>query len=264
MSWFNPENFATVDYTQEVERYEVERYVIPQRRNCFKELIKKLKRKIMSWFNSSSFGNIENVFGNSIATGQPLNQSTTISNRPTSTPIIQRVVDDRISLGIAILPPITLTTEVTTPEKEIIKKKYNLNSTMIEYFIKQQKENAELSKKRESAKEEIEKLNQEIKKSVSKIKEVIVITEDQELVQTLEKRIENIKNSPKLEQLEKIVAEIDIKMIKPTKKHTCGICYEAECNCFIKNCGHTFCESCLSKSNKCPVCRKDKQIIKLF
>jgi hypothetical protein len=259
MSWFQPGNFGTVDYTQEVQRY-----VIPQRRNRFKELHLKIKRKIMSWFNSSSFGNIENVFGNSIATGQPLNNTPIITPiTPTIIPF-QRVVENNISLGTPNLPPITLTTEVTIPEKEIIKKKYNLNSIMIDTFIKQQKENAEFSKKRDSTKEEIEKLNQEIEKSINKIKEVIIITEDQELVQTLQKRIENIKNSPKLEQLEKIVAEIDAKMIKPTKKHTCGICYDAECNCFVKNCGHTFCESCLSKSNKCPVCRKDKQIVKLF
>ncbi len=44
MSWFNPENFGTVDYNHQ---YNI-RVVIPQRRNCFKELYLKIKRKIIN------------------------------------------------------------------------------------------------------------------------------------------------------------------------------------------------------------------------
>ena len=78
----------------------------------------------MSWFNQSNFGNVETAYGGSMATGEPINnRHVVVPTRPDvqNTPI-QRIVDDRISLGTAI----TLV-HVESSEKELIKKKYNMS-----------------------------------------------------------------------------------------------------------------------------------------
>ena len=105
-----------------------------------------------------------------------------------------------------------------------------------------------------------------LEKSTTKFKDLIDITEDQELIDILTKKMES---NPLIEQNENIKKEIDElakeytvltencdSLAEVCPKNLCGVCFNSEVESF-NECGHAFCNDCISKIKKCDRCNDD-------
>ena len=102
-----------------------------------------------------------------------------------------------------------------------------------------------------------------LEKSTTKFKDLIDITEDQELIDILTKKMES---NPLIEQNENIKKEIDElakeytvltencdSLAEVCPKNLCGVCFNSEVESF-NECGHAFCNSCISNLKNCDRC----------
>lgn len=102
-----------------------------------------------------------------------------------------------------------------------------------------------------------------LEKSTTKFKDLIDITEDQELIDILTKKMES---NPLIEQNENIKKEIDElakeytvltencdSLAEVCPKNLCGVCFNSEVESF-NECGHAFCNGCISNLKNCDRC----------
>ena len=105
-----------------------------------------------------------------------------------------------------------------------------------------------------------------LEKSRTKFKDLIEITEDQELIDILNKKM---NSNPLIEQNENLKKEIDELAKEYTvltencdslaavcPKNLCSVCFNSEVESF-NQCGHAFCNDCISKIKKCDRCNDD-------
>ena len=105
-----------------------------------------------------------------------------------------------------------------------------------------------------------------LEKSRTKFKDLIEITEDQELIDILNKKMDS---NPLIEQNENIKKEIDElakeysiltencdSLAAVCPKNLCSVCFNSEVESF-NQCGHAFCNDCISKIKKCDRCKDD-------
>ena len=105
-----------------------------------------------------------------------------------------------------------------------------------------------------------------LEKSRTKFKDLIEITEDQELIDILNKKM---NSNPLIEQNENIKKEIDElakeytvltencdSLAEVCPKNLCGVCFNLEVESF-NQCGHAFCNGCISKIKNCDRCNDD-------
>ena len=254
MSWFHPDNFA--EFRDDSRRNEQPVILLQRNDNCFKELCKVFK-KAMSWFsnfaafNQDDLGNqnpTQNVISFPLYTGN----STEIIRNSNSSGSSGYEHDLRIHLPAVRSIKII---EVSESERDYIKEKYQIPSNLIENFIKIKNEHTKL----ENYKKEFDENVKKIKMSSEKIQELIETTDDQELNDVLIKRIKNNPLHQKNQELKILIGELEKELTLEKgfefKKNICGICFESEVNCFNKNCGHSFCETCMKKTTKCASCR---------
>ena len=93
--------------------------------------------------------------------------------------------------------------------------------------------------------------NQEIVNKITKI-----VEKKTELETVLNKLKELIKvgcESIDFTELESINAAI--------KTLECPVCTTAQIDCIVSDCGHTFCQACIGKTNTCPMCNTYKTAI---
>jgi hypothetical protein len=255
MSWFHPDNFA--EFRDDSRRNEQPVILLQRNDNCFKELCKVFK-KAMSWFRSGSFAAFnQDDLGNQ----NPIQNVISFPLHEHSLPAIQRnptqnvisfplqEYDLRYPLPAIQRPKI----EVSESERDYINEKYQIDTNVIENFVKLKNKVDILA----NYKKEFNENANKIKTSTTKIQELIDETNDQELNEVLAKRIKTNPLLQKNEELEILIGELEkeILPLKGIKKNICGICFESEVNCFNKNCGHSFCGLCMKKTTKCASCR---------
>jgi hypothetical protein len=198
----------------------------------FKDLYKTLKRG-MSWFRAGSFARFnQDDLGN-------LNPTQNIISFPLSVPQQK--------------PPERPKIEVSDFDRNLINEKYQIDTDLIENFIKL-KNKVDILR---GYKKEFDENAKKIKTSATKIQELIDETDDPELNEVLAKRIKTNPLHQKNQELEILIGELEKELLplKGIKKNICGICFDSEVNCFNKNCGHSYCGACMEKTTKCAACR---------
>jgi hypothetical protein len=240
MSWFHPDNFS--EFRDDSQRNEQPVILLQRNDNCFKELCKVFK-KAMSWFSNFAAFNQDDL-GNRNPTQNVI-----------SFPLYQHDQHDQHDQRNQIKPNKPKIIEVSESERDYIKEKYQIPSNLIENFTKIKNEHTKL----ENYKKEFDENVKKIKISSEKIQALIETTDDQELTEILTKRIKSNPLHQKNQELEILIGELEKELTLEKgfefKKNICGICFESEVNCFNKNCGHSFCETCMKKTTKCASCR---------
>jgi hypothetical protein len=256
MSWFQQGNFA---------EFNDERPIPIRNRNCFKDLHKTLKR-VMSWFRAGNFAAFDEGLGRRQNNSSPF---TNVNNdrdiravfplhAPGTAPSA-RLQEQNPPEYIPVVPVKRPKINVSDSEKQLINQKYQIDTDLIENFVKLKNKFNEISTKLRDYKKEFDENANKIKTSTTKIQELIDESNDKELTDVLTKRIKTNPLHQKNEELEILIGELEKELVPlkdiDIKKNICGICFESEVNCFNKNCGHSFCETCMKKTTKCAACR---------
>jgi hypothetical protein len=244
MSWFQQQNFGEFYGNTPILQPSP---ILQPRRNKFKDFVKYLKR-IMSWF-----GNFAPFY------------ETHSNNPPPTDTIFEVIIPTTPAVIRQTTPAVTKpepelkTVNVSESERNLINNKFKIDSNLIKSLLKMKNDHAVVSEKLSNFKKEFDENAKKIKNSEKKIKELIDESNDQELTDVLTKRIKNNPLHQKNEELEILIGELENELLLlkevNVKKNVCGICFEAEVNCFNKNCGHSFCETCMKKTTKCAACR---------
>jgi hypothetical protein len=133
-------------------------------------------------------------------------------------------------------------------------------------FGKLKKEHSVVSEKLNKLEISLAENKELLEKSKTKFKDLIDITEDQELIDILNKKM---NSNPLIELNENLKKEIDelakeYTILKENcdslaavcPKNLCGVCFNSEVESF-NYCGHAFCNDCISKIKKCDRCNED-------
>jgi hypothetical protein len=149
--------------------------------------------------------------------------------------------------------------EVPEPKEPNLKK-------LLNNLCKIKKDHAEVSVKLKNLELSLEQNKVLLEKSRTKFKDLIDVSEDQELIDILNKKMES---NPLIEKNENIKKEIDelakeyciltencdsLAAICP--QNLCSVCFNSEVESF-NQCGHAFCNGCISKIKKCDKCKED-------
>ncbi len=137
---------------------------------------------------------------------------------------------------------------------------------MLSDFAKIKSELIQLETKIREKETEHIKTKKELETMKNKFNELIAITDDQELVEILNKKNENnpliAKNKileEELNELKKeytVLKEVCDNFNEVCPKNICKICYENDLEVFLNSCGHTFCGGCTNNIKECPTCKQ--------